>query len=55
MQGRYFDGLKYFYYKAFDWKKDAVAEAKQLRKEGNLARVVPFTGGYEVWDRPKKK
>ena len=53
MQGRYFNGLKYFYNRSFDNKREAMAKAKQLRRDGNLARVVPFAEGYEVWDRPK--
>ena len=53
MQGRYFNGLKYFYNGSFDNKRDAIAKAKRLRGDRNLARVIPFAKGYEVWDRPK--
>jgi len=53
MQGRYFGGLKYFYNKTFDNKREAVSKAKQLRRDGNLARVIATNDGYEVWDRPK--
>ena len=57
MQGRKFGGWDsptYYYNGFFQYKKDAVAKANQLRKTGNLARVVAVkSGGYEVWDRRK--
>ena len=53
MQGRYFGGLKYYYNSKYDNKREATAKATRLRKDGNLARVVAYSQGYEVWDRPK--
>ena len=56
MKGKRFGGWdspQYFYNRTFSSKREANAKAKQLRKDGNLARVVATAYGYEVWDRPK--
>ena len=53
MQGRYFGGKKYYYNRSIPYKKEATAYANQLRKKGNLVRIVPYSEGYEIWDRRK--
>ena len=53
MQGRNFNGKKYYYNGYFTSKAEAKARVARLRKEGNLARIVATSHGYEVWDRRK--
>ncbi|KKM71240.1 hypothetical protein LCGC14_1432700 [marine sediment metagenome] len=53
MDGRWFGNSLYYYNCWLQWRKDADAKVFELRKAGNWARVVPVTGGYEVWDKRK--
>ena len=50
---RKFNGKPYIFARTHRTKSEAVAEAKQIRRSGVLARVTKIKHGYEVWYRRK--